>query len=692
MGRDGLPILTGSDQRIWRWHGSPDHQPGTFALGGDPAWQDVQISTRLRSGSDGALGVMFRYVDPDHYYRLALDYKAGAWALIKRVNGQVSRLAGQALSLKQDQSYELTLRAVGSQIYGQLDGTPLFTVTDRDLSVGRVGLYCRANAAAHFERVVVADHTRRLGRWTIYDEGDLDGPSVWRWGGRVLAQTSNIHSSAADGLGTYITAGYSSLTDLQLSTRLRSDGPGVVGVLFRYTDPNNYYGFWMDIQNSASRLVKRSAGQLTELWAKTGQGYKTGEVYTVHVIAAGGQIDVLVGDTSLGSITDADHPAGLVGLLCTGSTGAVFEDVEARALPVSRAYAGALLDERFDTLVPGRWSFVDFGNWMGPSQWQVTDGVLQQASNIRFLPLHFPPVDPGRPATVALAGEPAWKDYRFSVELGSNLMLGATPLQTGVVFRYTDADNFYWFSIVHINGNRALMRRLNGTTSVLWQGNGTNNLGQTYRLEIDCLGANLRGTLDGNLLFDVVDDPLPAGMIGLACTGNPAAYYNEAHVVPPVWKPDYTFLGEDPLPAGSRVRVHSGSRASAPAEIPGILFRFVTPPGRPENLQFSTDGVNLRLLSPGLQVEHARNFVSGYAPSPAQDWRILRKADGTGFILLRSSGGAIPRDLYRFAFTYHRDNRSNDPNSPVFSQAGNRDSEQVIIDFPWLLTNQNVLT
>ena len=49
------------------------HFPGTYALAGEPRWRDVQISVRLRSDDDDAIGIMFRYFDGDNYYRFSMD-------------------------------------------------------------------------------------------------------------------------------------------------------------------------------------------------------------------------------------------------------------------------------------------------------------------------------------------------------------------------------------------------------------------------------------------------------------------------------------------------------------------------------------------------------------------------------------------------------------------------------------------
>jgi hypothetical protein len=93
----------------------------------------------------------------------------------------------------------------------------------------------------------------------------------------------------------------------------------------------------------------------------------------------------------------------------------------------------------------------------------------------------------------------------------------------------------------------------------------------------------------------------------------------------------------------------------------------------------------LRVVAPDGKVIRARHFPpeEDYA---AEDVRVLRKADGTGFFLFKPAGdsGPVPFALgqYRLKLTYRRENRDFDPASRILSQAGNRADEVVTIDIP----------
>jgi hypothetical protein len=66
---------------------------------------------------------------------------------------------------------------------------------------------------------------------------------------------------------------------------------------------------------------------------------------------------------------------------------------------------------------------------------------------------------------------------------------------------------------------------------------------------------------------------------------------------------------------------------------------------------------------------------------------LLRKSDGSGFIIVSTgptpSGSFLPQDEYRLVLTYRRDNRTNDRNSDVLSEAGITAPETATLILPW---------
>jgi hypothetical protein len=339
-----------------------------------------------------------------------------------------------------------------------------------------------------------------------------------------------------------------------------------------------------------------------------------------------------------------------------------------------------LLHESFDTPALSRWTFVDEGNQQAPSQWGVVDGALHQTSGV-FGGSTDPSV-PDKPGTVALVGDLDWTDYRLTVSLASDDPTGAI----GAVVRYANADNYYRFSMDHEGNYRRLIKKTGGVLSVLWQDAGPFLVGHEYVLALQCDGNLLTGYLDGTQLFQVVDDGINAGRIGLYCWANAGARFGDVLVTVPSWEPYYTFGQEPRLAAGTQVRVYSGNEQAAPLDDSGLVRRFIALGGEPGELRLPQTGADLRLVNPHGTTGHARPFLpsTDYADVPA---RVLRKADGTGlFIVVPSAdpaGSQLTPGQYRLQLTYRRDNRAVDPDSQVLSAAGRTTPERPTIDIPW---------
>ena len=207
-----------------------------------------------------------------------------------------------------------------------------------------------------------------LQGWTVLDEGNLNGPSNWNGGqSPILQQFSGIDSTeAADSLlqrGTllFLTGGLpQQRTDYTLTFTLKSDSAGALGVLFRYTDVNNFYRFSMDRAAGYMRLVKVAGGQvvgpdgpdpdtlpdLNVPLVANQVAYTPGVTYTLTIaaesVAQGAQLTVQVRNGTTGQLEahftyldtvqplngsglalySANNPAGAYNLLSTTFIGA----------------------------------------------------------------------------------------------------------------------------------------------------------------------------------------------------------------------------------------------------------------------------------------------------------------------------------------------------------------------------------
>lgn len=190
-----------------------------------PIWSDYNLSLNLTSDDNDEIGVMFRYQGPDNYYQFNWNTGTNTRRLIKVKNGEFSVLAEDSTSYTVGQTYLLNIVANGSSLDINIDSAPIFSVVDTDFSVGGIALYSAGNAGSHFDDITMSDinstHTvtetftdpLTIDKFTIIDQGDLDGPSSWSVASGRLTQTSNITSIALPGNFLYGTFAVYDLRD-----------------------------------------------------------------------------------------------------------------------------------------------------------------------------------------------------------------------------------------------------------------------------------------------------------------------------------------------------------------------------------------------------------------------------------------------------------------------------------------------
>ncbi len=496
-------------------------QPGTCALGGLPEWEDVRITARL-SASAGALGLVCRYAPNGDHYRFALDGATGR-RLVKVRGGVATVLWQDATLYAPGTAYDVTVTAVGRELRVAIDGAQVCSVRDADLARGMAGVYARACPTARFERLLVADRTRRLGQWTVHDAGYLSGPSRWRIAHGMLSQEANVLGLPdLDAPGTQAVGGDPGWTDVRFSATLRSDDDDAIGIVFRYADAANHYRLSFDQQRATRRLVRVAGGVSTLLWQSPG-GFVTGMPFSVVLDAVGDRLTCRVDGAPLFDVRDATHAAGRVGLWCWANNGARFDAVEVRLPPLE---ARALLRDRFAEGDRSAFTIVDAGTTSAPSAWSVTaDGELRQASNIHELPDDRDTL-PKR-GTMAVAGDPAWRDVVLRVRLRA-----LDDDAIGVAFRHQDASHYYRFSMDRQRRYRRLVKNVGGTFTSLWEDDGDYETGRAYELVIVARGPELRGYLDGVPLFSVRDGDLEQGNVALYCWANTDARFSDVLVLP----------------------------------------------------------------------------------------------------------------------------------------------------------------
>jgi hypothetical protein len=180
----------------------PDRLGPLGIVAGSAAWADLRVTVRLRSDDDDAIGVVFRYVDADNWYRFSMDHWRSYRRLVRCVGGVVDELWSDAVAYEVDREHLVTIDAVGDALTGWVDGVEVFSVRDSSHPAGTVGLYCWANAGARFASVRVTG-----AGWSTHHvfpaSATTSAPATAPAGaGLVEAGTRvELHSGAAPGGG-----------------------------------------------------------------------------------------------------------------------------------------------------------------------------------------------------------------------------------------------------------------------------------------------------------------------------------------------------------------------------------------------------------------------------------------------------------------------------------------------------------
>jgi hypothetical protein len=120
------------------------------------SWTDYKFTTKLRSSDDDGIGVMFRYKDPNNYYKVDLDKQRNFMKLFSMVNGVETELKSIVGGYVQNADMTLQVTVQGCSISVELNGADLFgTVIDNSLPAGSIALYSWGEQNAYYDDVTV---------------------------------------------------------------------------------------------------------------------------------------------------------------------------------------------------------------------------------------------------------------------------------------------------------------------------------------------------------------------------------------------------------------------------------------------------------------------------------------------------------------------------------------------------------
>ena len=132
---------------------------GTYLIAGDAGWEDYTLSVKAKPTDDDGFGVVFRYQDPEHLYRLLFlqDGLSGGpiTRLDRREGADYTELWSIEKGYRQGTEAMIEVRVDGDLISASVDGRELFEVKDASYRRGKIGLFCYAQNGQAFDDVLV---------------------------------------------------------------------------------------------------------------------------------------------------------------------------------------------------------------------------------------------------------------------------------------------------------------------------------------------------------------------------------------------------------------------------------------------------------------------------------------------------------------------------------------------------------
>jgi hypothetical protein len=538
----------------------------------------------------------------------------------------------------------------------------------------------------------------RLGRWVVRDEGNTNTPSKWEVGETVapvskyLTQTSKIkggNDDASDPVkpGTMMLFGNdpaldsghqeqpANWTDYRLSVYLRAAGDGAIGVVFRYRDGDNYYRLSMDRKGNYRRLVSVANGIHTIL-KQDKFAYEPQRDYLLTIEAIGDALGVYQDGALIFEVADAAHPQGSIGLYCYDNPGARFDDVRVDDF---RQTAQAVYRYQFTTSL-----YANFFHHLHSYQDETWRAAVEKVPDAR--PAMAKAVNPTTPPT---------EDEARAYETLATTVLGQAARQNPPEVQVTRVEidgaplAFLVQSPEPIDWLRTelSLRRTDFTrTEPVLPGKvklAAANFGAN-KTNLDSVVLLLREPM--NLTGYRIESRLVTWPIspesGIVID---AQTLPQNEIPESVWATYSTFEAGSKLPAGTMLQIFPGVPATvsttqaAPVQLVGRKAGDIDLPRR---IFFSLE---FRIVGPDGKIIHTRHFLpdDDYV---SEDVEVLRKADGTGFFMVKPNSGSsdipFPLGQYRLKLTYHRNNKTLVSTSPILSQAGNQADEVVTIDIP----------
>jgi hypothetical protein len=257
--------------------------------------QAIQAEVMVRSfaGADRWVGLMTRHRDDGNYYYVTLR-RSGSVQLRKLVNGVVSTLDAEPMTVTPGRKYRLRLESMGQTHRVYVDDRLVLTGYDATHTEGTVGLImCRTSA--DFDNVIVSPSPQA----TIFAQDfNVDGvPGDWTYSSGAYAVTQGVYrqtSTAGDAKSITGAMTEDSIVQARVRPTVFLSGNSWVGLLARSTYADEYVYVSLRRNNTVTlrRLFRGNVRSIAEMpYTVT-----PGNWYTIRLEIVAGLTRVFVND------------------------------------------------------------------------------------------------------------------------------------------------------------------------------------------------------------------------------------------------------------------------------------------------------------------------------------------------------------------------------------------------------------
>ncbi len=330
-------------------------------------------------------------------------------------------------------------------------------------------------------------------------KGDTDGDRLPD-GNEILARTDPLDlDSDDDGLtdGSEDTNGNGIVDALETSPKLfDSDGDDVgdgveLGTVARIPDPDGNGPLRGTEGTAFVPDSKLSLNSSPLLWDTDNDGLSDGEEdKNFNGAIEASETNFLIADTDADGLSDGDEKSFKSDPLNTRS----------------KAEIVLLFKDNFTSPNLHGWIVTDEGKNEAPSDWLIYNGTLIQASNI-WGGTEIAG-DPHKPGTYIGANGLTGTSYKVMFKLRSN-----DDDELGLMFQYSDRNNYYRFSMNAEARYRRITRIVNGQASVIVSQEFSYQPNRDYDVKVLVVDGRIQVYLDGRRIFDTQDNALKKGSI-----------------------------------------------------------------------------------------------------------------------------------------------------------------------------------